>query len=255
MKNIFFIITAIILILAAYSYFIEPNIIKIEKKSFKLNFLKGKKAVHISDLHFNKKTKEKRVEVISEIIKKISPDLIFITGDLIERKEGIAMAKKMVSELSKISPVYIVLGNWDYYVFKSNIKDFKIELENSGAKVFFNETEKIKIGEEEFILSGVDMYSPKIEKCNILLAHSPSIIYQAAENNIDLVLAGHTHGGQVYIPFLTKTILPVPDKIKKFSSGLYNVGKTQIYVNRGLGTSTLPLRFMVPPEITIITFD
>lgn len=257
---IFFIIIAVTII--GYSYFIEPNILKTEKQSFKDCAENPINTVHISDLHFNKNTPDRRIEKILKKIKELNPQAIFITGDLIDKKNGIEKAKSLVEKLSQISPVFIVLGNWDYYVLKYNVREFKKELEKSGAKVLINQATKERIGEEEVNIIGIDVYADKnifIGKeenlCNIVLAHSPNIIFKAKEKNIEIVLSGHTHGGQIYVPFLTKKIIPVEPEFKKFISGYYKEGNTQLYVNRGIGTSTLPFRFLIPPEITYITIE
>ena len=85
----------------------------------------------------------------------------------------------------------------------------------------------------------------------ILLAHEPDIAPEAAKHHVDLMLSGHTHGGQVRIPFLPPVMLPPMGK--KYVEGAFRVGPMQLYVNRGVGTVQLPFRFNCPPEITVIT--
>lgn len=267
MKIIMIIILSFILLIICYSYFIEPNILIAEKQTFKLKCLKNeisdKKIIQISDLHFNKNTPKRRIANIIKKIKSLNPALIFITGDLIDNKNGIDNAKNIIYEMSEICPVYIIFGNWDYYVLGYNINDFKKDLENAGAIVLINQTEKIKIGEEEIDIIGADYYTNKKERidlknddnCQLVLAHSPEIVHEAIDKGIEIVLAGHTHGGQIYIPFITKSIIPVDSKTKNFYRGFYREKDTQIYVNRGIGMSTLPFRFLVPPEILCITLE
>jgi len=85
----------------------------------------------------------------------------------------------------------------------------------------------------------------------ILLAHSPEIIEDIAGQNIDLILAGHTHGGQIKIPFVRP--FWVPTKYHgKYANGLFKINNSYLYVNRGVGTTFLPIRFNCPPEITLI---
>jgi predicted MPP superfamily phosphohydrolase len=85
----------------------------------------------------------------------------------------------------------------------------------------------------------------------ILLAHEPDIAPEAAKHNVDLMLSGHTHGGQVRIPFLPPVMLPPMGK--DYVEGHFQVGPMQLYVNRGIGAVQLPFRFNCPPEITVIT--
>lgn len=153
------------------------------------------------------------------------------------------------------------------------VGELKTLLEAVGAKVLINDSEEIVSGNEKLNILGVkDPYTSgelkgdleKAEKnldegdknCRILLAHSPNIIKEAVDKNIDLVLAGHTHGGQVYIPFLTKYIIPAKRPAGEgFIKGLYTIGDTQMYINRGIGMSVLPFRFLVPPEVTVISLE
>jgi hypothetical protein len=87
-----------------------------------------------------------------------------------------------------------------------------------------------------------------------MLAHSPEIFRRIKSQNIDLVLTGHTHGGQVNIPFITNFFLPVKYG-RKYKSGLFKEDSTYLYVNRGVGTTLLPFRFNAPPEITLIELN
>lgn len=272
--KIFFIALILLFALITYSYLIESNILKTKNLILKLDCLKSdlsnKKIVQISDLHFTTRTSEKKINKIYESIKAINPSMVFITGDFISEKNGIKPTIRLVKKISVNYPVYIVFGNWDYWATNYNIDEFKSSLKDAGAKTLINESVKINIGEETINLLGVkDPYTSgnknydlqkameEIKKndkdCKILLAHSPDIIKDAAQKNIDLVLVGHTHGGQIYIPFITKKIIPSNPEGKGFIKGLYKIKDTLMYVNRGIGGSVLPLRFLVFPEITVLT--
>lgn len=225
-----------------YSYFIEPNVIKIENQVFDLNCLEenagNEKIVQISDLHFTDKTPQARAERIFQEIKKIQLSYIFITGDLVSNKGGGDLVINFTKQLSAIAKTYIIFGNWDYDAFGLGILDFKKELENAGAVVLTDE------------FSWVDFQG----KCKILLAHNPDIMKQDLAGEFDLVLAGHTHGGQVYLPFITKEIVLRFVGGKDYPKGRFQTGwGSWLYVNRGLGVSSFPFRFLSPPEITVIT--
>lgn len=224
-----------------YSYFIEPNIIKIENQVFDLNCLEknagNERIVQISDLHFTDKTPQARAERIFQEIKKIQPSYIFITGDLVSNKGGKGLMLEFAKQLSGIAKTYIIFGNWDYDVFGAGILAFKKELKNTGAVVLTDEFSQVNFQ----------------GKCKILLAHSPDIMKQDLAKSFDLILAGHTHGGQVYLPFITKEIVLRFVGGKDFARGRFKIGDSWLYVNRGLGNSVFPFRFLSPPEITVIT--
>lgn len=263
--------------LIIYCFFIEPNVLKIENQVFKLNCLNqnlNKKFIQLSDLHFNGFNfwTNRKINQIYQVVKDFNPDVIFITGDLISHKQGIEPVVELIKKISQHSSVFIVFGNWDYWTLNFNTKEFKKQLENAGANVLINQTIDNYFNEINII--GIkDPYTSdnverdlnntikKIEKekkenCKLLLAHSPDIFEQAVKQKIDLVLTGHTHGGQFFIPFITKKIIPLRYNYNKnFVKGLYKQNKTQMYVNRGVGGSILNIRFLVPPEITLITLE
>ncbi len=258
--------------LLGYAYYIEPNSLKIENQTVALNCLQADlpdKFVQISDLHFTSETKETRIGQIYETIKSQNPAAVFITGDLAGDKTGMEKVASLVEKISADYRTFVIFGNWDYWALDYKVKEFKTLLEKTGAQVLENEATNIILGEETLNILGVkDPYtSGEIEKdleralsetnsgqCKILLAHSPDAIKKAAEKNIDLVLAGHTHGGQVYIPFLTEKMIPIKSEGRGFVKGLYKINSAQMYVNRGIGISSLPLRFLVPPEVTVFMF-
>jgi len=196
------------------------------------------------------------------LVRWIRPDLAVITGDLINKREEEKFAIDYVSELSKISPIVITFGNWDHWS-GLNLKTFKKNLEALGATVLVNECLNIKRkGHLISLISVDDPYTGNdnlntaikgaISCFKILLAHSPQII-GSADNLVNLILAGHTHGGRVILPLLGSIFVPLPKKYQSFLSGLYKVDNTLMYVNRGIGTSILPIRLFCPPELTLIT--
>ncbi len=267
-----------------YAYFIEPNSLMIKNETIKLDCLKSDlsdKFVQISDLHFTDKTKEVRINQIYDAIKSQNPAAVFITGDLVSNETGVAKAAELVGKIAADYKTFVIFGNWDYWALDYKVGEFKSELEAVGAKVLVNDAVEIVSGSEKLNIMGVkDPYTSgelkndieKAEKkiadgdknCRILLAHSPNIIKEARDKKTDLVLVGHTHGGQVYIPYLTKYMIPAKRPAGEgYIKGLYKVdsprlgeaGKTQMYVNEGIGISVLPFRFLVPPEVTVIRLE
>ncbi|MGB9855593.1 MAG: metallophosphoesterase [Caldisericum exile] len=256
---IFRLIFALIFLILLYGYFIERFLVQKTKIAF--NNSLNIKFAHITDLHFSRETKRERR--ILAILKEESPDIIFITGDVVNyREEFVAyFYLKKIKELGK--PVYFVFGNWDYKI--KDFKKLKTDLKNLEITVLEDEnTVYTKNGQKVNIVGVNDPYTKRanlkkavsgIDKSlyTILLSHSPDIFYEAKEKSINLVLCGHTHGGQIKFPFI-KFALFVPSRYgSRFLCGLFREGNTTMYVNRGIGESRLPIRIFARPEILIGT--
>ena len=257
-----------LIILIVYSFFKEPFDIRLEHKTISLKKLpmnfEGLKIIQISDLHSKKfSKKEKR---ILEIISQQKADFLFITGDINEaRVSKINSNSKFWEELGKTNfgRTYAVFGNHLYEDKKIGPIALKSILEKSGIKVLDNENIKLE-REGEYIwllgvndiqtnhhnlpkaLQGVDNFSIRI-----LLSHTPEIIDDLKTGDADLILAGHTHGGQVKIPGIRASWIPTKYH-GKYARGLFKVKGAYMYVNRGIGNKKLPMRFNSRPEITLI---
>jgi len=268
MNKIILIISLLgILFFGYYIVIFEPNNIKIERQVITIKNLPrsfdGVKVVQLSDFHslwFG--SREKRV---LKILEELEPDFIFITGDFVDpvtkliTDRGLSSVKIFWQKLAQQhkNQVFAVLGNHDTELVKNY-------LTASGIRVLDNEHEKIFLGKDYIYLIGVDdpwtgrddltraMEGTEKDGLKILLAHSPDIIDKAAKQKIDLVLVGHTHGGQVNIPVLGRLIQFLSEYGKKYTKGLFEINSTYLYVNRGIGTSVFPIRFNCQPEITLI---
>lgn len=277
-----------ILFLGYYMVIFEPNNIKIERYVVAIKNLPqsfdGVKIVHLSDFHslwFG--SREKRV---LQMLEELEPDFIFITGDFVDPITKIVTDRNLRSvkifwqELGRKyqGRIFGVLGNHDTIIVKNY-------LEKSGITILDNENRRIWIGQEfiypvrdsgnknegqkEHISNGVYLIGvddPWTGRDNlvqamegiendipkILLAHAAEIIDKAVEKRIDLVLVGHTHGGQINFPVLGRLIQPLSEYGRKYLSGLFKMNSTYLYANRGIGTSVIPVRFNCPPEITLI---
>ncbi|MFH1837887.1 MAG: metallophosphoesterase [Candidatus Kuenenbacteria bacterium] len=282
-KKIFlgiFILT--IICIGFWSFFIEPNFIKIEKISINIENLpasfKGTKIVQLSDFH-SKKFGKKEKKVL-KILNNLNPDFIFITGDIIDyNTKDLKSCQIFWKELSKNfkNKIFAIYGNHDYWnqnfeIFDNLFKESKIEILN-------NQSKKLEKDKNFIYLIGVSEPYPSFDNSNydniqkvyrdnlqiafkevkdekipkILLAHSPEIFREIKNfsSKIDLTLVGHTHGGQIDIPFLVDFILPLKYD-KKYKKGLFKENSKYLYVNRGVGESGLPIRFNSFPEITLI---
>lgn len=230
------------------------------------------KIVHISDLH-NKMFGKEQSEILEEI-EKLSPDIIIVTGDLIDRRRyNLDKAMDFINGAIEIAPIYYVSGNHEAWSGKySKIKDSlievgvniiddtKLEIRKENSTIYLlglsdpsfltsNYTDGTDISNMEEYLSNWS----NIEGFKILLSHRPELFDLYSKNNMNLVFSGHAHGGQVRIPFVGGIIAPNQGFFPKYTSGSYNSDKTTMFVSRGLGNSLFPIRIFNPPEIISVT--
>jgi len=215
----------------------------------------------ISDLHVGPTIKKPYVEKVVNQISTINPDLIAITGDMVDG--SIDYLRRDLEPLSQVVAkygTYFVTGNHEYY---SGAERWLDETDRMGFTNLVNDNKLITIRDQNIALAGVNDYrahqiipshrsNPQAalkginsKKVKILLAHQPSSIFQANEAGFDLQISGHTHGGQFW-PFTYPT-----KKANPYLSGLHNHNGTQIYVNSGTGYWGPPLRLGVTAEITL----
>lgn len=228
--------------------------------------------VQISDLH-NKNFGEEQSKLL-EKVKSLSPDIIVVTGDLIDRRKyNLDVAMSFINKAVEIAPIYYVSGNHEAWSGKySEIKERLIE---AGVNIIDDANVEIKRGDERIQLlglsdpafltsnyiDGTDTSSiernlsnwSEIEGFKILLSHRPELFDLYSRNNINLVFSGHAHGGQIRIPFIGGLIAPNQGFFPKYTSGSYNSDKTTMFVSRGLGNSLFPLRVFNRPEIISVT--
>ena len=216
---------------------------------------------HLTDIHLGSFVSKSFVEEIVHNTNALRPDAIVCTGDYVlgnDTTEEIDSVWPIMSKLKAKYGVYSVLGNHDHHA------DFNRSLywlEKSGQDIR-HKCKPIYKGKERIILGGSGDYwydrldidktfSCSDEKdCRILLSHNPDAIDTQFDTPLSLVLSGHTHGGQVVIPFFGPPILPV--KNKKYSSGLITTAKTKLFISKGVGCSGLPVRFNCYPEIAVL---
>jgi len=224
--------------------------------------MSGTQIVQLTDMHIGPTLRRSWVEGVVAEANALKPDVIVITGDLVDG--SVEQLRDQVAPLATLKAkhgVYFVTGNHEYY---SGVNEWIAELGRLGIRVLRNERVRIGGDEEGFDLAGVDDYSadrhgeghghdvagamrgadPSREV--VLLAHQPRSIWDAAKHGVGLQLSGHTHGGQIY-PWYHFVFLQQP-----FVSGLHRVKDTMIYVSRGTGFWGPPIRVGAPPEITLV---
>jgi predicted MPP superfamily phosphohydrolase len=241
-----------------YGYFVEPYWIEVKTIDIKTEKLgkAGFKLVHISDMHCDRKVRnEKRVV---ELVNAVNPDVIVFTGDTINTSVALATFRDTMKNLKAVIGKFAVLGNYDVWYW-SDLDLFS----DAGFKVLEQDIITIRKNNEVMQVSGLSVGYSKLypqvlkslssERFNVLLYHYPDLIEDLEDFNVDLYLAGHTHGGQVAIP-LYGALVTLSKHGKKYESGKYIVGDTVLYINRGIGMEggfTPRVRFWARPEITV----
>ena len=257
-----------------YGYLMEPNWFKVETIPLKLPRLSprfsGLRVAQISDIHIGGWMNLERLQRAADLILDQKPDVLLITGDFLIGSNLAAISEQTIqdlmiglSRLASAVPTFAVLGNHDYWV---DVKMVRRVLSVSGITELTNAVYTLKRDEETLHLCGVDdlwegdariddvIAQLKDNSSAILLAHEPDFAdTSAATRRFDLQLSGHTHGGQVVLPWIGPPILPYLGR--KYPSGLYRVGEMFQYTNRGIGMARLPLRINCPPEITLFVLE
>jgi len=243
--------------------FAEPFMLAIERQEIYLrrlpSALDGLRLVHLSDFHYGPLTDSRHLERAVKAANDLRPDLIVLTGDYISQDRIYAApCAELIGRLKAKFGVYAVLGNHDHWTDAALITDlFRAE----GVTMLVNEGLRLDLSGESFWLAGVNdtmvglenislaLAGSSDDEMKLLLAHNPIILRRAARAGVDLVLSGHTHGGQV-------TLRPEKNRSgrprRRLLRGLGRRGNTQIYVTRGLGTVVLPIRYGCPPEVSVL---
>jgi len=232
----------------------------------------GFKVVQVSDLHNKNFGGDLLAKITSE-----SPDIIVVTGDVIDRnRTDLGVAEAFFEEAVAIAPVYFVSGNHEvasgkYQELQRILDDLGVENLDNASQVLSLNDEQINLlgladpltlllediieeGSEEQVLQNniMDVLNETPDNFNLLLSHRPEIfeVYEDAE--LDLVLSGHAHGGQIRLPFIEGLYAPSQGFFPEYTSGRYEESGTTMIVSRGLGNSLFPLRVFNRPELVVI---
>lgn len=233
-------------LLTGDAVFIEPSLIK--TRYIKLaNGDTTHRIVQFSDVH-HKGDRAYLVEAVKQI-NALSPDLVCFTGDLVEQAEHMPEAVEVLKGIK--SPLYGVPGNHDY-VSKADFKVINEGFVSTGGRWLLNENVVLDGGRINLIGAICDDHKivqplPGIK--NIVLMHYPVFVTNLEGRTFDLMLAGHSHGGQVRLPLLGAIVLP--NGVGRYDMGLFQTESGPLYVNPGLGWLHLDVRFNCRPEITV----
>ena len=232
----------------------------------------GYRIAHVSDLHNAEMGKDN--EKLLDMLREAKPDIIAITGDLIDsRNTDIEIALQFVEEAVKIAPCYYVTGNHEARV-SEYLDDLKNGLTELGIIILEDERVDLDKNSETITLIGINDPSFKSDylfgdsetvvethlqelmnesySFTLLLSHRPELFEIYVNNEVDLVLSGHAHGGQFRLPFVGGLVAPNQGLFPKYDAGLYTEENTNMIVSRGIGNSILPFRFNNRPEVILI---
>lgn len=268
---IFIILTILVIFLMWQNNFIVLTNYEYKNKKIPKGF-NGYKILHISDLH-NKNFYGR----LTKKIKDINPDVILITGDLIDRrKTRIDIAMEFISEAVEIAPIYYVSGNHEqlsdsYVELKAELKKYNVSILDNGYIALNNNEDEIGLmgiadptiiqSEETHSKEKNTLYAEGVLKklyknvyteFNILLSHRPELFRVYRAMNVDLAFSGHAHGGQIRIPFIGGVLSPNQGFFPKYSEGMIVEGDTSMLVSRGLGNSLFPFRIFNRPELVVV---
>ena len=259
----------------SYGYRVEPTWLELNRCDIPVAGLPAAFAdfriVQLSDFHCSRQVTPTYLTEAVDLAQAQNADVAVLTGDFVHK--GYRYVERVAQTLSRLSAplgVYAVLGNHDFAVrnalgfrrFRHLHRAVAQALAAHGIRVLHNEAVPLQRGAERLYLVGVeDLWSracdldqafnglpPAIPR--IVLAHNPRTIEHLDDRRCDLMLSGHTHGGQIHVPGLGRPALG--RKARRFAAGLYQHRNTYLYVNKGVGFG-LPFRFRVRPEVAVLT--
>lgn len=229
--------------------------------------LHGMTIALLSDIHSSINMRKEDMTEYVAIANALQCDMALVTGDLVnsQTEEAYPFAEAF-SDLSAPLGVYGVMGNHDFFAPDPDLvakviddcgvkllRNDKVVIEKNGGKLYLIGVDDVgnPARAEERFATAIGYAPLQIPK--LLMVHRPYFLQQAADRDIDLVLSGHTHGGQVVLASFGNVIIAPASLASRYVWGKYHLGNTQMYVNRGIGTVALPIRLNCPPEITRIT--
>jgi predicted MPP superfamily phosphohydrolase len=244
-----------------YGFAVEPTWVEVTRHRLPLpRWPAGAPTVrilHVSDLHVDAAPGNE--EALPDLVAAERPDLIAFTGDSLNALAGRDRCLRCLARLARIAPVYAVQGNWDVVQF-----DGVRVLEDAAVHLLDGTFAEVEVRGVRFVVAGLrfgrDADVPGFvamlprDRPVVFLHHTPDPVLELADGGVDLVLAGHTHGGQVRLPGYG-ALLTLARHGKRFEAGLYRERGTWLYVTRGLGMEGGPaprVRFLCRPEVTVL---
>ena len=261
----------------SYGYRVEPTWLEVNRFEVPIRNLPaafaGFRIVQLSDFHCSRQVTPAYLSEAVHLAQAEAPDLVVLTGDFIHRGyKYVNAAAKQLGRLSAPHGVFAVLGNHDFSVrnalgfrrYRHLHRAVASALSNHGIRVLHNESVRLRRQGASLHLLGVeDLWSrvcdldsafadlPASVPC-VVLAHNPRTVERLGDRRCDLMLSGHTHGGQVHLPGLGRPTLS--RRARRLAAGMYRHGSTQVYVNKGIGFG-FRFRFGVRPEVAVLSLQ
>lgn len=258
-------ILAILMILVFSYSLLEPYWIEIKKVDIMSSDIPpsfdSTKIVFLTDIHHGPFFSKDRLKKLVLLVNNLKPDIVLLGGDYVHREpKYIESCFEELKNLKAPYGKYGVLGNHDHWegaeLTKVNAENAGIELLDNNAKWIHKGGEQIKIGGVGDMFEDIQNIEPTVNDVEqndfvILLSHNPDYVETIKTKSIDLVLSGHTHGGQVTLFGLWAPIVPIKNK-QKYRTGIVDTPFTKVIISNGIGTITPPLRFFARPQIYVI---
>ncbi|MBL7049502.1 MAG: metallophosphoesterase [Nitrospira sp.] len=250
---------------ASYPFLIERKLLQVNEYNIPVRNLpaefNGFRIAQLTDIHYGSFMTQKFLSEVINRANSLKADAIVCTGDYVTEGDNSNVIKTVWSHLNRLQApagVFSVLGNHDHWVQQSESLELLIK---SGQSIRHKSVAILHRGKRLWIGGAGDFWtdSPEIDRtfrstpedeCRILLAHNPDTADSRFSTRVDLVISGHTHGGQVKIPFVSPIVLPVQNK--HFTSGLVQARKAAVFISKGIGSVMLPIRFNCYPEIAVL---
>ena len=251
--------------------------IEVESERLPQNFA-GYRIAHVTDLHNDEFGKDNAK--LLAVIEAAKPDMIAITGDLLDsRRTDVKKAVNFVRQAVQIAPCYYVTGNHESRM-EEEYAELEKEMREAGVVVLRNDSQILEKDGAQITVAGIDdprfvLSTDKVEKMEtrigktldkilegipqeqfiLLLSHRPELFELYCQKELDLVLTGHVHGGQIRIPNIGGVIGPGQGLLPDYDAGLYSKGGTKMILSRGLGQSIVPFRINNPPELVLVILE
>lgn len=259
--------------LAVDTALLEPNRPRIVRQEIALRRwparLEGFTIALLSDFHYDPYFSVHPLRSAIGMVNSLHPDLIALTGDFVSvpvfgdsasAASAADPCAQLLRQMRAPHGLWAVMGNHDAFTDSDRVTS---SLQAEGIHVLSNQSVPIERDGARFWLGGVDdvlggtadlnatLHNLSADEAVVLLAHEPDYADHVARHPVDLQLSGHSHGGQVRVPFIPPLFLP--ELARKYVWGLYQIGGLALYTNPGLGTVRVPVRLNCPPEITLLT--
>ncbi len=249
-----------------YAHYVEPFHPQVSRTTLYWDKLpaelRGLTFVQLTDIHHSNVVSCSYIRKCVDTVNILKPDFVFLTGDYVTHSPK--FIKPCVEELSRLKAplgIFAVPGNHDYW---TDIDLLSKSLKDAGISLLINQHETVTVRGVELTIIGLDDLwagMPNVQKAmtgiplnarKVLLMHNPDLFEELAPGRIEIILAGHTHGGQVRLPFLGSLVTPSRFG-SQYAKGLFTRDGSTMYVNRGIGMVIPAVRFLCPPEIAHFT--